>query len=600
MELSNDKKTVLLEERETSNCNRSRRHKVKPWKILCALSLIFSTVFIAAFSGGYFTGKDSVATKTNEEFQGQTHRAYQVHYDGKSHVIAAFRGSIPVEKFVQERSIVVDGRLVSAPGNPLLTPKGTSQIFVYQYESKVSLIWTATGKNYGETVDDPSFSGEGEYTVTSNGLRGELVQLKDGYHQNYERMPIPDTFSIGLNWGSVSSFGFVITIDDPISVNATIHFSKQSGEKQALNIRGGYEFDTEIPELPSPEAPLNIRAYTKQFSTNNIPVSETETLLLNPCPTSNLTIVKIGSDRRRRRSMNVRSNPGTAFIVSDPVTKEVLHRVELRRDDRHGGRNGSLCWRVENHVWGVEASFCSLSYETLYNGIGNATGEDGKSTMMLNVHYRLLTKSMRSGAENEWKHGTFLVFDFRPDTLIENQSHRSGRSLLFLLKKSAEHHQQREHDTTKEEPKYVVDAVQVSCLVVYYDDPDIGSTNYRRRLLGTCGCKQSLQIRTKCIKGAATCGTTLADASFQSNAVEKSASSVQTDRRRRFSIKNAISSFIHRHFSHHTQGKVEGNTISSYSNIGRYGASVSDLTVEDNTVTACSSAVDECAGAECF
>ena len=146
-----------------------------------------------------------------------------------------------------------------------------------------------------------------------------------------------------------------------------------------------------------------------QFSTNNIPVSETETLLLNPCPTSNLTIVKIGSDRRRRRSMNVRSNPGTAFIVSDPVTKEVLHRVELRRDDRHGGRNGSLCWRVENHVWGVEASFCSLSYETLYNGIGNATGEDGKSTMMLNVHYRLLTKSMRSGAENEWKHGTFLV-----------------------------------------------------------------------------------------------------------------------------------------------------------------------------------------------
>ena len=102
--------------------------------------------------------------------------------------------------------------------------------------------------------------------MTSNGLRGELVQLKDGYHQNYERMPIPDTFSIGLNWGSVSSFGFVITIDDPISVNATIHFSKQSGEKQALNIRGGYEFDTEIPELPSPEAPLNIRAYTKQAS----------------------------------------------------------------------------------------------------------------------------------------------------------------------------------------------------------------------------------------------------------------------------------------------------------------------------------------------
>lgn len=46
----------------------------RPWKILCALSLIFSTVFIAAFSGGYFTGKDSVATKTNEEFQGQTHR----------------------------------------------------------------------------------------------------------------------------------------------------------------------------------------------------------------------------------------------------------------------------------------------------------------------------------------------------------------------------------------------------------------------------------------------------------------------------------------------------------------------------------------------
>ena len=105
--------------------------------------------------------------------------------------------------------------------------------------------------------------------------------------------------------------------------------------------------------------------------------------------------------------MTTRTPPGLGFILSDPNTKEVLHRIELRREERHGGRNGSLCWSVQNHVDRVEASFCALSYEALYDGLNNEPSEDGMHSMLINTHFR----DMSDGGDstNTWKHVAVLV-----------------------------------------------------------------------------------------------------------------------------------------------------------------------------------------------
>ena len=130
----------------------------------------------------------------------------------------------------------------------------------------MSFIVTATGQNYGERVDNPSLTGEGHYTLTTVGLEGDLVQLTDGYHQLYDRVLIPDRLSVNLQWGNVGSHGFVFVLSDPNTFDATIHFSALSGTQQPLNIRGCNEYDTEIPDIPSPALPLRITPHNGKAS----------------------------------------------------------------------------------------------------------------------------------------------------------------------------------------------------------------------------------------------------------------------------------------------------------------------------------------------
>lgn len=105
--------------------------------------------------------------------------------------------------------------------------------------------------------------------------------------------------------------------------------------------------------------------------------------------------------------MTTRTSNGMGFVLSHPKTKDILHRIELRREERHGGKNGSLCWNVQNHVDSVEASFCALSHQALYNGLNNEPSLDGSDSMLINTHFR----SMKDGSysPNEWKHVAALV-----------------------------------------------------------------------------------------------------------------------------------------------------------------------------------------------
>ena len=124
---------------------------------------------------------------------------------------------------------------------------------------------TATGQNYGEKVDNPSLVGEGQYTLTTTGLNGDLIQLTDGYHQLYDRVPIPDSLSVNLQWGNVGSHGFIFVLTDPSSLNATVHFSALSGAQQPLNIRGCHESDTDIS---SSSLSLRITPYNGKASSH--------------------------------------------------------------------------------------------------------------------------------------------------------------------------------------------------------------------------------------------------------------------------------------------------------------------------------------------
>ena len=58
--------------------------------------------------------------------------AYSISYNDETHVVPAFRGSLPIRDFIQPRTVLVDGELATSSGNPLLTPKGTTQLFIYQ------------------------------------------------------------------------------------------------------------------------------------------------------------------------------------------------------------------------------------------------------------------------------------------------------------------------------------------------------------------------------------------------------------------------------------------------------------------------------------
>jgi hypothetical protein len=396
--------------------------------VLCFLLVVLLTVFAAAFVGGFFVGKDKGKSESKEAVTASPsyqHRAYSIYYDGKSQVIPAFRGKLPVQDFIQPRAVLMNNQLVTVPGNPLLTPKGTSQIFIYQHEDEVSLIVTATGQNYGEKVANASLSGEGSYTITTKGLEGDLVQLTDGYHQMYDRVPIPDTLSIELQWGNVGSRGFVVVLSDPSSVSASLDFTSLFNANQPLNIRGCYEYDTEIPQLPNPTSPLRITPHTGKFSLHNKPEPESETTIPGPAD-SNLQLVRLNSNSRRRRAMTTRNSPGVGFILFHPGTKEVRHRIEIRREERHGGKNGSLCWNVQNHVDSVEASFCSFFYRALYNGLSNEPSDDGKHSMMISTHFRRTSDS--SDSTTPWHHIVSLAHDIDAKDIIQGLKNRHRRS----------------------------------------------------------------------------------------------------------------------------------------------------------------------------
>ena len=252
-------------------------------------------------------------------------------------------------------------------------------------------------------MENVSLVGEGQYTMTIKGLEGDLVQMTDGYHQLNTRISTPDSLSLKFQWGNVGSRGFIFLLRDPSSVEATLYFDALSGANQPLSIRGCYEYDTELSELPSPDIPLKITAYDGQvimhachetdiyyilvfqFSFQNKPEYQTEIPITVFSDSSNLRLARINSLSRRRRSMTTHTFPGIAFIISHPDTNETLHRFELRREDRHGGKNGSVCWNVQNHVDGVEASFCPLFHKTLYNGDSEAS-IDGTTRMLVNTH----------------------------------------------------------------------------------------------------------------------------------------------------------------------------------------------------------------------
>ena len=115
-------------------------------------------------------------------------------------------------------------------------------------------------------MNNASLVGEGQYILTSTGLEGDFVQLKDGYSQLHERVPMPDTLSLKLEWGNVGSRGFIFILQDPSSLNATFDFKSLSGSKHPLNIRGSYGYDIEISKLPSPDKPLRMSPYSGEAS----------------------------------------------------------------------------------------------------------------------------------------------------------------------------------------------------------------------------------------------------------------------------------------------------------------------------------------------
>ena len=122
---------------------------------------------------------------------------------------------------------------------------------------------------------------------------------------------------------------------------------------------------------------------------------------------SNLKVVRFNSNSRRRRSMATRVSHGLAFILSHPDTKEILHRIELTHEPRHGGKEGSMCWNVQNNVDRVEASFCPFFHNALYNGLDGKPSDNGSHSMLINTHYRIMNDD--SDLSDTWNHAAFLV-----------------------------------------------------------------------------------------------------------------------------------------------------------------------------------------------
>lgn len=103
--------------------------------------------------------------------------------------------------------------------------------------------------------------------------------------------------------------------------------------------------------------------------------------------------------------MTTHASPGLGLILTKPTTNEVLHRIELFVEKRHGGRNGTMCLKVENHVDRVEASFCALFHEALYNGLSKEPSDDGLKNLLINTYFR----DMDDQSTTAWKYVAVLV-----------------------------------------------------------------------------------------------------------------------------------------------------------------------------------------------
>jgi hypothetical protein len=409
-----------------------------PYGIFFISLMVLLVACGGAFVGGYYLGKSQRSTNTKHDWKPLTQtltyerKAYSVNYSGEVRVVPAFRGSFPVEDFVQPRAALVDRQLVTASGNPLLTPKGTSQIFIYQYKEEVSFIVTVTGQNYGEKLSissNASLVGEGQYTLTSTGVEGDFIQMTDGYSQVHDRIPIPGNLSVKLEWGNVGSRGFIFTLRDPDSLNATFDFKSLSGAMHPLNIRGSHGYDIEISKLPSPDNPLRVSPYNGEVSVHNTLATQSgmQVAVNSSKSNSTLEIFRLVSNYCKRRSISSRVSPGIGFILRDPDTGEVRHRLEIRRDNRHGGKFGTMCWNIQNHEINVEVSFCVLYHEAYYDGVTGTPYQEGVNSVLLNAHFRDMKEN--SDSAGKWQHITMQIHSANPNTVINNlEGNRESRS----------------------------------------------------------------------------------------------------------------------------------------------------------------------------
>ena len=118
-------------------------------------------------------------------------------------------------------------------------------------------------------------------------------------------------------------------------------------------------------------------------------------------------MVRLESKARQRQPITIHTPRGIGHIVTDPDTKEVLHRLELRKDERHGGQSGTMCWYILNYVDSVEVSFCLLHYEALYDGLSSTPSHEGVNSILLDTHFRELKDSSES--TDTWKHFVLQV-----------------------------------------------------------------------------------------------------------------------------------------------------------------------------------------------
>eukprot|EP00118_Oscarella_pearsei_P024466 m.306131 g.306131 ORF g.306131 m.306131 type:complete len:541 (+) comp40990_c0_seq1:131-1753(+) len=505
MEPSGKKEALLME--DDVHC---RRGKAKSWwPLLFCSFIVVASVFAVAFVGGYFFGKTQVSSDASDA---PPQKAFEVGYDGSSQIIPAFNGTVPVEEFIQCRSVLSDGQLVCAPSNPLLTPKGAVQIFIYQHEDDVSLILTTTGSNYGESSSDPSTTGEGSFTFHANGLVGDLVKFADGYHRLFQSTPLNSGLKMNVQWGNVGSHGVIFKLNQPDSMSGSISFSGLSGSAPWFNLRGCNMHDTELTSLPT--TPLTIKPYTGKIPADPLPDPMSEQTI-NDDKDSGLKVVAMQPSNSKKRSagslLTHVFEGAIAFIKKNPTTGELLHRLEFHHEHRHGGSNGTMCAHVFNYQKKLEAHTCYLFHDVLYDGMEkNSTANDiAHGHVIANFHYRTI-------GDDFWNHVTVLAKDLldNDDVTFVSRKRRGFFSWIDHVGSDIGRVVHTVRDViggiqrTYNDAKGVVQGVEQTYNDVRDTVNEVKSDwNSRRRLLYNCDVVQSLYYGGKCGYSGFKCGS---------------------------------------------------------------------------------------------